>query len=438
MFFVPVSVRDHDWTATAESRAARARGRRAHVSRRRRVRYNAVPMSIANRRAPADHLAALVESADVAIVSQDLNGSIMSWNRAAERLFGYAAAEMLGQPLRTVIPDDRLADEDEVGARIRPGETVEPYQTARRRKDGTLFPVSLSVSPIRDDRGEIIGASHIARDASSHQTIEADLAAALARQAELQQRLLALVAASRSVLVSPRVDDVLPALLAIARQIVTADGYAVWRFDRDQALWRIGASHGISAEFAAAVIQSFEDRPVSTVPFAGPLVVEDVRSHAILAERLALYANEGIASMIVVPLMVGDRASGSIVFYYRIPRGFTEVEAQVASALGNLASATLTTAELYDAQRRSRAQSEFLAEAGALLAGSLDYQETLKKVAALAVPQIADWCAVDLCEDGEHVERLAVAHSDPVKLEMARDFRRRFPDDPRSQYGVAH
>src|SRR3954468_11924973 len=123
---------------TGQQRAESPAARRARPMRAREpstaVRYNAVRMSIANRRAPADHIAALVESADVAIVSQDLNGSITSWNRAAERLFGYAAAEVLGQPLRIVIPDDRLAEEDEVLARIRRGETVEPYQTARRRK----------------------------------------------------------------------------------------------------------------------------------------------------------------------------------------------------------------------------------------------------------------------------------------------------------------
>src|SRR4051812_33229024 len=150
MFFVPVSVRDHDWTAACgiARSASRAADARTWPSMAGSIQCRS--MSIANRRAPADHLAALVDSADVAIVSQDLNGSILSWNRAAERLFGYAAAEILGQPLRTVIPEDRLGDEDEVRARIGRGETVEPYQTARRRKDGTLFPVSLSDSPIRD------------------------------------------------------------------------------------------------------------------------------------------------------------------------------------------------------------------------------------------------------------------------------------------------
>jgi PAS domain S-box-containing protein len=433
MFFVPVSVGNHDWTA----RDNRARPSCTTGAVDRRLGTIAVRMSIADRPAPAHYLAAIVEWSDAAIISTDLKGVITSWNRAAERLFGYSAADAIGTSLRIVVPHDRQPDEEEVRARIGRGETVE-QSTLRRRSDGSLIPVSLIVSPIRDQRGEIIGASRIARDVSSQQTIEADLAAALARQAELQQRLLSLVAASRTALVSPRVDDVLPALLAIARQIVTADGYAVWRFDRDGAVWRIGASHGISPEFAAGVIQSFENRPVSTVPFAAPLMVDDVHSQPLLAERLALYTSEGIASMIVVPLLIGDRASGSIVFYYRTPRRFTDVETQVAIALGNLASATLTTAELYDAQRRSRAQSEFLAEAGALLAGSLDYQETLKKVAELAVPQIADWCAVDLCEDGEHVERLAVAHVDPAKREMAREFRQRFPEDPRSPYGVAH
>jgi PAS domain S-box-containing protein len=111
-------------------------------------------------------LAAIVESSDDAIVGKDLNSIVTSWNAAAERMFGYAAADMIGKSVRLIIPDDRQHEEDEVLRRIRDGQRIEHFETIRRRKDGTHFPVSLSISPIRDERGVVIGASKIARDIS--------------------------------------------------------------------------------------------------------------------------------------------------------------------------------------------------------------------------------------------------------------------------------
>src|SRR5262245_61632599 len=110
------------------------------------------------------HLARVVESSDDAIVSKDLNGIITSWNRAAERMFGYTAAEAIGRSIRMIIPADRQSEEDMVLARIRAGQGVSHFETIRQRKDGTLFPISLTVSPIHDDHGRVIGASKIARD----------------------------------------------------------------------------------------------------------------------------------------------------------------------------------------------------------------------------------------------------------------------------------
>jgi PAS domain S-box-containing protein len=112
------------------------------------------------------HLARVVESSDDAIVSQDLNGIVTSWNRAAERMFGYTAAEAIGQSIRMIIPADRHAEEDMVVARIRTGQAITHFDTIRQRKDGTLIPISLTVSPIHDDAGQAIGASKIARDIS--------------------------------------------------------------------------------------------------------------------------------------------------------------------------------------------------------------------------------------------------------------------------------
>jgi PAS domain S-box-containing protein len=113
-------------------------------------------------------LAAIVSSSDDAIISKDLTGRITSWNSAAERMFGFSAAEAVGQPITIVIPKDRLNEEVAVLSRIRQGLSVEHFETLRQHKDGHLLDISLTVSPIRTADGEIIGASKIARDITEH------------------------------------------------------------------------------------------------------------------------------------------------------------------------------------------------------------------------------------------------------------------------------
>jgi len=109
-------------------------------------------------------LAAIVENCDDAIISKDLQGIIKSWNAGAQRLFGYSAEEVIGKPITIVIPPDRQDEEPRILERLRRGERIDHYETVRRRKDGSLVDISLTVSPVRNARGEITGASKIARD----------------------------------------------------------------------------------------------------------------------------------------------------------------------------------------------------------------------------------------------------------------------------------
>ena len=112
------------------------------------------------------HLAAIVESSFDAIISKDLDGIVRTWNPAAERIFGWTAAEMIGRSIRTLIPVDRQLEEDEIIARIRGGEQVPKFETWRLHKLGHLIPLAVTVSPIRARDGRIIGASKIAHDIS--------------------------------------------------------------------------------------------------------------------------------------------------------------------------------------------------------------------------------------------------------------------------------
>lgn len=137
---------------------------------------------------PQDLLAAIVDSSDDAIVSKTVAGTIMSWNRGAEAIYGYRSEEALGRHITLIIPADRHAEEEEVVARIRRGERVDHFETVRRRKDGSLVDISLTVSPVRDAAGRIIGASKVARDITERKRSEAEVARIQSELLRAEQR----------------------------------------------------------------------------------------------------------------------------------------------------------------------------------------------------------------------------------------------------------
>jgi PAS domain S-box-containing protein len=128
-------------------------------------------------------LASIVQSSDDAIVSKNLDGIITSWNKGAERVFGYTADEAIGQPITIVIPQDRQDEEREILTRIRRGERIDHFETVRQRKHGSLIVVSLTVSPVRNAEGKIVGASKIARDVTEQKRTQEQITT-LAREAE--------------------------------------------------------------------------------------------------------------------------------------------------------------------------------------------------------------------------------------------------------------
>jgi PAS domain S-box-containing protein len=128
-------------------------------------------------------LASIVETSDDAIISKTLDGIITSWNKGAERIFGYMAEEIIGKSIKVLIPREYHAEEDTILGRLRRGERIEHYETIRQRKHGSLINVSLTVSPVADPQGKIVGASKIARDITERKRIEAQISL-LAREAE--------------------------------------------------------------------------------------------------------------------------------------------------------------------------------------------------------------------------------------------------------------
>jgi PAS domain S-box-containing protein len=226
------------------------------------------------------HFAAIVEGSDDAIVAKNLDSIILSWNPAAERMFGYAAEEVLGKSITLIIPDDRQHEEVDFINRLRRGERIQHFETLRRKKNGELFPISVSISPIRDRSGRVIGASKIARDITGQH-----------RAAEQQRLLLSEM--------KHRVGNsfaIAGSLLSLcARQANTVEDFVTLMRGRFVAL---AAAHSLTAPATSEGASSSGEKPLRVLleailqPFAGShsvsVNVEDISVSSPAVTPLAL------------------------------------------------------------------------------------------------------------------------------------------------------
>lgn len=239
-----------------------------------------------------------------------------------------------------------------------------------------------------------------------------------------------LVEASASLLSIPELSAVIEKILDLASQVIHAEAYAVWR-TRDGMTWQIVSAKGLSSRYVGSTLKG----PGLATMTGELIVIEDVHTHAFSKLRGEHYRSEGIVSMMVLPLRIAGKLEGTISFYWKQRHSPTDEDRQYAQALANLASSAITTAELYEHRVSEEQRSRFLAEASALLASSLDYDETLKQVARMAVPGIADWCSVRVIQQGQ-LMRTAVAHADPSKLAKVEEYYNLYPDDLRPDRGL--
>ncbi len=216
--------------------------------------------------------------------------------------------------------------------------------------------------------------------------------------------------------------------LDLASNLFVADGYQVWRRGDDGLVWLLVAQRGLS-----------EDGPGTLHPDGAALsqdvwIVDDVADERFLF-RQSLNGRDGIRSAMVVPWIVDLAVHGAIVYYWRKSRTLNPDDVASAWALANLSLSALHRLELNEGNRRERQRLEFLAEASAVLASSLDYESTVKEVARLAVSQLAAWCTVHIAEEGR-LTRLVVAHADPEMAGIAEEYDRRYPERIEPDQGV--
>ena len=312
----------------------------------------------------ARHLAKVVESSDDAIISKDLNSIIKSWNPAAERIFGYTAAEAVGKSIRMIIPDELQNEEDVVLGRIRIGERVDHYETIRQRKDGTRIAVSLTVSPILDDAGNVVGASKIARDVTERQRLLTEARDHAVNTAMLNE-VGAVVASTldRETIVQKVTDT--------ARELTHAEFGAFFYNVRDQQTADAYMLYALSGADMAAFSKFPHPRATElfrpTLRGERPVRLDDVTTDPRYGKNAPFHGMpEGhlpVRSYLAVPVkgLKGD-VIGGLFFGHSAPGVFTDQHEQLAVGTAAWASVALENARLYaEAQDANRMKDEFLA-----------------------------------------------------------------------------
>jgi PAS domain S-box-containing protein len=493
-------------------------------------------------------LAAIVESSQDAIISKTLDGTILSWNGGAERLFGYTAEEAIGKSILLLIPTERRNEEDMITERLRRGERTETYQTVRLSKAGHRIDVSLTISPLLDKSGRVIAASKIARDIRASRRAEQRLkmqhgvTRALAESATLNEaagKILKSICGSlewevgamwyvdphQEVLRCSEVWHVpsvpIPEFEVSCRKLTLRRGIglpgrvwmsnsAAWIPDvtQDENFPRapFAGQDGLHAGFAFPII--LNDTVLGVIEFfsreirepdeellqimkavgsqigqfierkrAEDALRESEQRFRLMAETIpsilwtaapdgtVTYANErwfeysGLTRKPDTgewpePVVHPDDYQRCTEAWTRALREGTDYEMEVRNRRhdgsyrwfvtravplrgdsGSIVQWFGTTTDIDD-RKRADQTSRFLADASASLAELADYESTLQRVASLAVPAFADWCAVDMLEPDGSIHRLSVTHTDPAKVKLAHELLKRYPPRPSDSYGI--
>ncbi len=308
-------------------------------------------------------LAAIVESTDDAILSRTLDGAITTWNRGAERLYGYPADEVLGRHVSALVPPDRQHELEHITERMTRGERMEHFETVRLRKDGTQVDVSISLSPVKDAAGRVVAVATIARDISERRRVETERARLLEQERAARAEAEAAVAIVRRVqavtdaaLAHLSLPDLLDALLDRMRELLTADTAAVLLLDADDASLVVRAAKGLEEEVEQGV------RVPVGQGFAGRIAAERRSITVEHLDRADVFSptlrEKGVRSLLGAPLLVEGRVLGVVHVGTLSPRRFSDSDVRLLQLVADRMALAIDQARLYEAERRARAEAE--------------------------------------------------------------------------------
>lgn len=295
-------------------------------------------------------LAAIVQSSDDAIISKTLDGIILSWNPGAQKLFGYTAQEAVGRPLTMLIPPDRLGEESEILARLSRGEAIDHFETVRLAKDGRLLDVSVTVSPLKNDQGELIGASKIARDITERRHAERKIQAHLAKLDLLSRT-------TRAIGERQDLHSILQVAIRSLEEDLPIDFGCVCLYEPSQQALTVACvgvkSLPLALQLAMPEKARIEiDQNGLSQCVRGQLVHEpDIRhSKFPFPQRLA---SAGLGSLVAAPLMIESKVFGVVLAARREIGQFTSGDCEFLRQLSEHLALAMHQAEMYGALQRA-------------------------------------------------------------------------------------
>ena len=352
------------------------------------------------------HLAAIVESSEDAIVSKSLDGVIQSWNASAERMFGYTAQEIVGRSVLLLIPRERQHEEDEILSRLRRGDRVEHFETVRRTKDGRLLDVSLTVSPIKDGTGRIIGASKIARDISDEKRAH--------RQLEILYRV------SKEISRDLNLERVVQTVTDLATDACGAKFGAFFysvtsRGGESLLLYSLsGASKESFGQLAMPRITA-----IFAPTFQGKGIIRsgDIRKdprYGLTGPHFGMPKGHlPVVSYLAVPVMSGNgQVHGGLLFGHDQPNMFTEDSQTLVAAIASQAAVAMDNARLHRAAQTEVEQRRRAEDDKELLLNEIKHRvkNTLGTVLAMASQTFREAPAGERQAFGARIQALAEAH----------------------------
>ena len=261
-------------------------------------------------------LAAIVECSEDAIISVNLDGMITSWNKAAERIFGFTANEVVGKCISALMPGSGKGEQTELLTKVLNGERIESFETIRFHKDGRQIDVSISVSPLRNDAGAIVGASKILRDISER------------KHRETQER--AIYELAMRVNRAADSSDIFEAAVDAIMRSQSADRASILVFD-DEHVMRFKSSRGLSQEYQRAVEGHSPWKITDSDP--QPVCIDDVASVPLDDHLREVIKREGIRALAFIPITYEGKLVGKFMVYYNLPHAFTSSELRPAQTM---------------------------------------------------------------------------------------------------------